>query len=259
MGGAVEAEAAVDPRADRIEQLRRRMDAIPARSAGPPRIGRSDPRPVGEQPAAADIRTLPVAGPLAELLVHRGLVRGTVAQITGPASLHASLLAAVTGSGHWAAVVGDPTLGLLAAVEMGADLNRCAIIRDPGDDPIAIAAVLVDGLDLVLVSLGDRDISPSRVRAVTARVRRAGAVLAVDGRWPNVDVRLRAEVAGYHGLAAGRGRVTGLDLDVEAITRGHRPRRARVTVAGCGGHVEWTTATRNPVAPSPAPELRVAQ
>lgn len=123
----MEAEAAVDPRVDRIEQLRRRMDAIPARSAGPPRVGRDDPLPVGEQPASADIRTLPVAGPLAELLVHRGLVRGTVVQITGPASLHASLLASVTGSGHWAAVIGCPTL--LAAAEMGADLSRCAFSR----------------------------------------------------------------------------------------------------------------------------------
>ncbi|WAM19711.1 hypothetical protein [Rhodococcus sp. JS3073] len=129
IGGVVEARAAVDPRADRIEQLRRRMDAIPARSAGPPRVGRGDPLPVGERPAAAGIRTLPVAGPLAELLVHRGLVRGTVAQVTGPASLRASLLASVTGSGHWAAVVGELTLGLLAAVEMGADLSRCTFSR----------------------------------------------------------------------------------------------------------------------------------
>jgi hypothetical protein len=259
----VEAEAAVGPRAGHIEQLRRRMDAIPARSAGPPRVGRSDPLPVGEQPASADIRTLPVAGPLADLLVHRGLVRGTVAQVTGPASLRASLLASVTGSGHWAAVVGDPTISLLAAVEMGADLSRCAIIAEPGDDPIAIAAVLAEGIDLVVVSLGDRNISPSRVRAVTARARKAGAVLAVDGRWPNVDVRLQAEVAGYHGLAGGGSRrVTGLDLDVEAITRGHQPRRARVTVAGRGGHVEWTTATPYSVSsttPVAAPELRVAQ
>ena len=258
----MEAEGAVDPRVDRIEQLRRRMDAIPARSAGPPRVGRGDPLPVGEQPASAGIRTLPVAGPLADLLVHRGLVRGTVAQIAGPASLRASLLASVTGSGHWTAVVGDPTLGLLAAVEMGADLNRCALIPDPGEDPIAVAAVLVDGIDLIVVRLGGRDASPSRVRAVTARARRVGAVLAVDGRWPNVDVRLQAQVAGYHGLTGGPGRVTGFDLDVEAVTRGHLPRRARVSVAGCGGHVEWATATPYSVSsatPVAAPELRVAQ
>ncbi|WAM19710.1 hypothetical protein [Rhodococcus sp. JS3073] len=123
--------------------------------------------------------------------------------------------------------------------------------------------MLVDGLDLVVVSLGGRGIPPSRVRAVTARARRAGAVLAVDGRWPHVDVRLRAEVAGYHGLAGGQGRVTGLDLDVEAVTRGHRPRRHRITVAGCGGHVEWTSTTTYPVSSATlsvaAPELRVAQ
>ncbi|MBW4818656.1 hypothetical protein [Rhodococcus qingshengii] len=122
--------------------------------------------------------------------------------------------------------------------------------------------MLVDGIDLIVVSLGDRDTPPSRVRAVTARARRAGAVLAVDGRWPHVDVRLQAQVAGYHGLTGGPGRVTGLDLDVEAVTRGHLPRRARVSVAGCGGHVEWATATPYSVSSATdvaAPELRVAQ
>jgi hypothetical protein len=253
----VEAEAAVDPRADRIEQLRRGMDAIPARSAGPPRVGRAEPPSASAQSVPAAIRTLPVAGPLAELLPHGGLVRGTITQLTGSASLRASLLASVTSSGGWVAVVGCPTLGLLAAVEMGADLSRCAMIPDPGDDPIAVAAVLVDGIDLVVVSLGDRDTPPSRARAVTARARRNGAVLVVEGRWPNVDLRLHAQVARYHGLEAHHGRVTGFDLDVEAASRGHQPRKARVTIAGHRGDVEWATASSRPATTTSA--LRIAQ
>ncbi|WQB72188.1 hypothetical protein SCD75_02690 [Prescottella equi] len=73
-----------------------------------------------------------------------------------------------------------------------------------------MAAVVVDGIDLVLLSLGGTDVPPSRARSVDARVRRNGAVLIVtDGRWPSVDLRLDARVLGYRGLDAGRGRITG--------------------------------------------------
>ncbi|GAB2640964.1 hypothetical protein GCM10027068_20780 [Prescottella soli] len=62
-------------------------------------------------------------GPLADLLPHGGLVRGSIVEVSGVASLQAGLLASVTGSGRWAALVGRPSLGLLAAVEMGAALT----------------------------------------------------------------------------------------------------------------------------------------
>ncbi|EOM74349.1 hypothetical protein DW322_20980 [Rhodococcus rhodnii] len=56
----------------------------------------------------------------------------------GVASLRAGLIASVTGAGGWAAVVGSQSLGLLTA-EMGADLSRCAVIEDPGPDPVSVA------------------------------------------------------------------------------------------------------------------------
>ncbi|MDH6284562.1 hypothetical protein [Prescottella agglutinans] len=126
-----------------IEMLRRRIADVPARSVGPSRPSLAalaseapDPAPaptadspVADEPEAqpvATLRTLPVPGPLAELLPYGGLVRGSTVQVSGASSLQAGLLASVTGSGGWAAVVGRPSLGLLAAVEQGAALNRCA-------------------------------------------------------------------------------------------------------------------------------------
>lgn len=45
--------------------------------------------------------------------------------------------------------------------------------------------MLADGVDLVVLSLGGVDVPPSRARAVAARARKNGTILAVtDGRWP---------------------------------------------------------------------------
>lgn len=170
---------ALESKAEKIAHLRQRIAQIPARSVTAP-----DPSPViatprrthpEESPAALAsapaLGTLPTPAPIADLLPHHGLVRGSTVQVSGAAALRVGLVASVTGAGGWAAIVGRPKFGLLAAAEMGADLARCAIIPDAGDDPAAVAAVLVDGVDVVLLSLGGADVPPSRARAVTARAR----------------------------------------------------------------------------------------
>lgn len=242
-----------ESRASMIENLRRRMAEIPARSAGPtrpslaaltctnPTVDAEDP-PTGRR-TSTSLRTLPVPGPIADLLPHHGLVRGSTVQVTGVASLQAGLIAAVTGAGGWAATIGTPGLGLLAAAEMGAELRRCAVVNDVGSaDPVEVAAVLVDGLDLVVLSLAGASVSLSRARAITARARKNDAVLVVtEGRWPTVDLHLDARVVGYTGLGEGYGRVTGISLDLEATVRGRQPRRARIHIGGGQGAVSWTT------------------
>ena len=114
-------------------------------------------------------------------------------------------MAAVTAAGGHAAIVGQPDVGLLAAVEMGADLSRLAVIPDPGADPVEVAAVLMDGLDLVVLGLGGRSVPPTRARAVTARARQKGCTLLVtDGDWHGASARLEARVCGYRGDRCGR-------------------------------------------------------
>ena len=99
------------------------------------------------------------------------LPRGTVAVLSGARSLPLSMVAAVTAAGGNAAIVGQPDVGLLAAVEMGADLSRLAVIPDPGTDPVEVAAVLMDGMDLIVLALGGRSVPLTRARAVVARAQ----------------------------------------------------------------------------------------
>lgn len=106
-----------ESRADTIEQLRRRMAEIPARSVGPSRLSlaalshdqhTSDPLQQPPAPTASILRALAVPAPLAELLPHRGLARGSTVHISGATALHAGLIASVTGAGGWAALIGTP-------------------------------------------------------------------------------------------------------------------------------------------------------
>lgn len=151
---------------------------------------------------------LPVPDALAGTLPEQlptALPRGTVAVATGARSLTLGIVAAVTAAGGHAVIVGQPDVGLLAAVEMGADLSRLAVIPDPGADPVEVAAVLMDGMDLVVLGLGGRSVPPSRARVMVARARQKGCTLVVtDGDWQGASTRLEARVCGYEVTGAGR-------------------------------------------------------
>jgi hypothetical protein len=153
------------------------------------------------------------------------LPRGTVAVLSGARSLLLSMIASVTAGGGNAAIVGQPHIGLLAAVEMGADLSRLAVIPDPGNDPVEVAAVLIDGMDLVVLGLNGRRVTRTRARAVVARARHKGCtVLVTDGDWEGAPTRLEARVCGYEitpfsgGVPTpGFGRISGVRLQISKV------------------------------------------
>lgn len=212
--------AAVASHQDRfelLESLRRKMAAVPGKTSGKAAPAR-DLLPDSEAqlalpPWLADLLPAPVP-------------RGTVAVLSGARSLLLSMVAAVTAAGGNAAIVGQPDIGLLAAAEMGADLSRLAVIPDPGTDPVEVAAVLVDGMDLVVLGLGGRRVPPSRARAVVARARNKGCTLLVTGGdWQGAPTRLAARVCGYDITADSRpgfGRIGGVRLQVSGTCAGRR-------------------------------------
>ncbi|TRW79876.1 hypothetical protein FK535_21310 [Mycolicibacterium sp. 018/SC-01/001] len=184
-------------RAEQLEQLRRQMASVSGK-VGPSRR----PAPAVAAPAEVskpDDSLLEVSDPGV-------LPRGTVAVVSGARSLELKIVAAVTAEGGHVAIIGQPDVGLLAAVEMGADLSRIAVIPEPGADPVEVAAVLMDGMDLVVLGLGGRSVPPSRARAVVARARQRGCTLLVtDGRWEGASARLEATVSGFDIAGPGDG------------------------------------------------------
>lgn len=196
---------ASDRSAEQLESLRRRMAEM------------SGGRVVTPVTHSDDLSELPVPLP-----------RGTVAVLSGARSLLLGVVAAVTAAGGNVAIVGQPDIGLLAAAEMGADLSRLAVIPDPGTDPVEVAAVLIDGMDLVVLGLGGRRVTQTRARAVVARARNKGCTLLVtDGDWQGAPTRLAARVCGYEITAGSRGtpvcgfgRISRVRLQVSGVCAG---------------------------------------
>ncbi|KBA85690.1 hypothetical protein AO34_02740 [Mycobacterium tuberculosis M1704] len=199
MTAAFASDQRLENGAEQLESLRRQMALLSEKvSGGPSRSG--------------DLVPLPP---------------GTVGVLSGARSLLLSMVASVTAAGGNAAIVGQPDIGLLAAVEMGADLSRLAVIPDPGTDPVEVAAVLIDGMDLVVLGLGGRRVTRARARAVVARARQKGCTLLVtDGDWQGVSTRLAARVCGYEITPAlrgvptpGLGRISGVRLQINGRGR----------------------------------------
>lgn len=231
-------------RAEQVEQLRRRIAEVSGRmgiqgarraadadlNSVPETLLKAPDPPIG--PSDDALPEPPTCGPLPQLLP-----RGTVAVLSGARSLALRMVAAATAAGGHAAIVGQPDVGLLAAVEMGADLSRVAVIPYPGSDPVEVAAVLLDGLDLVVLALAGRSVSMSRARAVTARARQKGCTLLVTGGdWHGASARLDARVCGYEMVGSGgaaipgRGRIGRVRLDTR--TRSRIPGQPRIAVGG---------------------------
>ncbi|GGK56769.1 hypothetical protein [Nocardia camponoti] len=228
------AQERVERKERTLEDLRRRMAAIPGKGAST-----AERVPTGR---AHSRDMLPVPAPLAELLPDGGLAKGSVVAYSGAHSMLVGLLAEVTGKGGHAAVVGMPRLGLLAAVEMGAQLSRLAVIAEPGDDPVEVAAVLLDGIDLVVLGLDGVAVPPARCRVLAARARNRNTTLVVaGGSWVNPSLRLDTRVAGYQGLGAGRGRLRSICLDVRVSAKSGPSRQGRIDLCARAGRTQWQT------------------
>jgi hypothetical protein len=208
-------------RAEQVEHLRRKIAAV----SGKVGDGRRGPAPSTDQlPDPETLLPVPESSPASGwYLQATPLPRGTVAVLSGARSLPLSMVAAVTAEGGHAAIVSQPDVGLLAAVEMGADLSRIALIPEPGTDPVEVAAVLMDGMDLVVLGLGGRSVPATRARAVVARARQKGCTLLITGGdWQGASTRLEARVCGYEITGPGRpglGRISRVRLAMRAKGR----------------------------------------
>lgn len=169
----------------------------------------------------------------------------------GATSLALALTAPATQAGAWVAAVELPWLGLVAADQLGAALDRLVLVPRAGDQWPAAAAALLDSMDVLLVAPGRR-VRPTAARKLAARARERGAVLLAlqppGVRWPEPpDVHLAVRTVRWDGLEHGAGHLRCRLVEVVATGRraASRPRRRQVWLPGPDGLI----APVAPVAP----------
>lgn len=148
-----------------------------------------------------------------------GLRRGDTTVVTGSTSLVLTMLAHACRHGAWAAAVGRPDLGLLAAAQAGVDLARLAVIPDPGAQAATVVAALLDGIDVVVVGAA-AVLTDTERRRLSARARERGTVLLPTCAWPGAGTVLSVQEQGWTGVGAGEGRLRSHRLRVLRSGRG---------------------------------------
>ena len=190
-------------------------------------------------------RKLPVTDPFHALIPDGALRGGTTIEIAGAVgvtSLGLALAAAPARAGSWVAVIGNRSLGLAAAEELGLPLERLVLIGVPRRQLWASAvAALVDAFDLVLV-FSEHPLRAGDTRRLAARVRERSSVLVRLGAtaWPQpADLRLQIDDCQWHGLGSGHGALRSRRLTVSASGRGSasRPRRACLWLPDADGRI----------------------
>jgi hypothetical protein len=177
-------------------------------------------------------------------------------RVSGLTSLLLLLLAGASSGGHWCAVIGLPELGLAAAAELGADLDRLVLVPRPGSEGRwqSVVTTLLETVDLVCL-VPDAPVRPADARRLSARARerrstlvvldaasptgvprgfpcggpvRAGRIVA---RWPGpFDLRCSVRESNWSGLERGHGLLSFRQLEAEVGGRGaaSRPRSSRL-------------------------------
>ncbi|GAB3602554.1 hypothetical protein GCM10027411_07720 [Microbacterium aureliae] len=198
---------------------------------------------------------LPVVPALASLLPGGGLRPGAAYSLSGSAgagrgsgtmSLLLGLLALPSQSGAWCGAVGMPQLGVEAAAGLGIDLSRLVLIPEPGPRWLAVTATIAEVLTVVAVRPRGR-VPDGETARLAARLRDRGAVLLVDGPWPQAEAVLSVDAPQWQGLGRGHGYLQERAVTVSSASRRWpHPRRARVLLPGPDGAVTAAPATGQP-------------
>jgi hypothetical protein len=188
-------------------------------------------------------QTLPVLEPLAPLFVDGALRRGATVSLGGTAAtaLAFALAAGPSGAGSWVGAVGLPSLGLLAAAELGVALERLVLVAEPpAEEWGTIVATMLDGMDVVLLR-PPRYARAGTARRLQARARDRGAVLILlsSGSAFEPDLTMAVRAGEWLGLQAGAGYLRARRVTVEASGRrgAARVRRAELWLPDADGRV----------------------
>lgn len=199
-----------------------------------------------------DAPVLPVHPALASLLPGGGLRPGAAYSLPRSTSLLLALLGQPSQSGTWCGVVGMPQLGAEAAEGMGVDLSRLVLIPDPGTRWLAVTATIAEVLPVVAVRPSGRA-ADAEISRLAARLRDRGAVLLVQGPWPQAEAVLEVGDPVWTGVGRGHGYLEGRAVTVTSSSRRWpRPRRERLLLPDATGGLTTAPGTIGSVQAIPA-------
>jgi hypothetical protein len=189
----------------------------------------------GGDDAFRSLDTLPA---LAGLLPHGALRAGATYSVVGSTALTMALAAGPSAAGAWCGVVGMPGFAAPAAADLGIDLDRLALVPDPGSRWLSVVGALIDALAVVVVRPPTvvRDAEAARI---AARLRQREAVLIACGAWPRHEANLTITESSWLGVGDGHGHLTARQATISVQGRGTavRPRRARLWLPDAEGVV----------------------
>lgn len=168
---------------------------------------------------------LGLAAPWSEMLGPQGIPRGAVSCLGGSRQGLLGVVAAASVD-HSVALVGFPTVGWSAAVEMGACSSNLIWVPHPGSDVAGLCMILAAGFDLVVADLADFSPTPRRCRTYESSLRHsAGTLMAVDCVWPQAALTIHTSQVSAAGLQHGYGRIATVTLDVAVARRYQQTQR----------------------------------
>lgn len=247
---ATSATPAGRARAEQIAELRSKMAQIGGEVPG----GGNGSTGFGEEIASGE-DALTLGEQFRFILPGGGLPRHAVTHMSDTPALVAEMLLHVVEAGGHAGVVGWPELSYAGIGRK--HLDRIIAVPDPGADPLGIAAVLTEGLDLVVYrSPAQLVLSPVRCRPLLGKLRKGRAALVMVGATvPSPALTVTGDIQSFHGIGRGTGRITGVDIRVRAQSKSAHPASATITV----GQAAAETAAEAAAETAGPPALKVVR
>ncbi|ALC05088.1 hypothetical protein CDES_03175 [Corynebacterium deserti GIMN1.010] len=211
-------------RAERIDALRSRMSTM---GAAVPNLSTSAVEIAVDK---EDILAAPST--FSQLLPGGGLPRRAVTCVSDQPLLIVEFLAHITAQGGHAAVIGWKDLAFAGVLDSGGACENIIAIPEPGTEPLNVAAVLCEGLDVVVYKGPEISLSPSRARPLLGKLRQGTAALVMVGtKVASPALTVDSEITNYVGIGAGQGRIRGVEMQVRTMSKSFGARSGTVTIS----------------------------
>lgn len=185
------------------------------------------------QDASVDKESIvPVPSIFSTVLPGGGVPRRAVTHMADQPLLAVEFLAHITAHGGHAGVIGWKDLAFAGILDSGGVCENIIAIPDPGIEPLNVAAVLCEGLDVVFYKGSEIALSPARARPLLGKLRRGTAALVMVGTTvASPALMVEAEIIKYLGIGAGQGRIRGVEMQMRTLSKTHGARSGTIMIS----------------------------